>query len=86
MNGLKILLTSKRFWIALITAVVSLLVLFGLPIDEAKAKDLVEILTVLAGAVIAAITGTDIVNGLGTPDGYDHKGRKIIDVEAKEKP
>ncbi len=84
-EGLIKLFTSKRVWVALFALLADILVLFGIELSPDLAQTLVTVITSLAGVIITAITGTDVVAGLSTPDGYDHKGRKIIDVEAVEK-
>ena len=86
--GLQKLLTSKRVWIALIVAILDILVILGVfeTIPAESVDTVVTALTTLAGIIITAITGTDIVAGINTPPGFDHKGRPIIDATATEKP
>jgi len=87
--GIQKLLTSKRVWIALIVAILDILVILGVfdAIPTESVNTVVTALTTLAGIIITAITGTDIVAGISTPDGFDHKGRPIIDVAVvSEKP
>jgi len=82
LDSILTLLTSKRSMIALLTAIVDVLIYFGLGIDITIADKLATLITTLGGLLIAGISASDTGKALGKPPGVDHKDRGEADALA----
>lgn len=81
-NSLKILATSKRVWLALITLAAEVLVLRGYVVPPELIPEAAAIVAGVMATLIAGQSVTDVAAGLSSPTGYDHKGRRIVPISA----
>ena len=70
------LATSKRFIVAVSTALVDVAVIFGLDLPPEAADKLSTLLTALGGVVVLGISVSDHGKAMCLPPGIDHKGKQ----------
>jgi hypothetical protein len=75
LTSIAALATSKRFIVAVATALVDATVLFGLELPPDAADKVTTLLTALGGVVVLGISISDHGKAMGQPPGTDHKGR-----------
>jgi hypothetical protein len=72
-ESVKTLLTSKRAMVALLTALVDALLLFGLALPPTTAEVLATLVTTIGAVLIAGISASDTGKALTMPAGVGHK-------------